>query len=307
MNYDHIEQQSFVDVPASPPEIKLPLQKVGISQRPHYIKIIDPFTMQKIFVFANVKIFFNLPAHQRGLHMSRIEKGLQNIDSWNHMPIKIYGEKLVQNLLELQGQRYCNLELWIKYEQFVAKNSSGRKSHEVFDLFFSLEKSPEKEIYKIGIKVPFINACPCAQRWAIREFYHHLRTLPLQEEEIHKILKTAPRQSHTNGGIATIIIQSPNIDYRDIYAIIQKSVPILRELLSGADEHEIVKEAHQQAMFCEDNTRTILKNTVTCLSNKIDPDTIVETEVEVNESVHFHNLVSRVEDTLGNMRKILDG
>ena len=56
----------------------------------------------------------------------------------------------------------------------------------------------------------------------------------------------------------------------------------------------------------EDNVRTIIKNMINDLGGRLHPDTFAEITVDINESVHVHNLYAEVKDTFGHIATLLN-
>lgn len=139
----------------------------------------------------------------------------------------------------------------------------------------------------------------------MKEFYETLKADGYKDEEIFKLIEKAPLQAHTQGGEATIIVHSAEADYQTLYKIIEDSVVIIRELLSGQDEHFAVRETHKRGQFCEDIMRELIANLAKIYGGKLNPETKVKIHIDVDESVHFHNLFATVEDTLANIQASL--
>ncbi|MCO6431070.1 MAG: GTP cyclohydrolase I FolE2 [Deltaproteobacteria bacterium] len=301
MMLDNINEKAFVDVPSSKPSIRYPLQQVGISNRPYYVRVIDPFSGEVKDLWCQMEVSFALPADQRGLHMSRIEDAANSLRSERPLAVAGYVAEFKNRLVELQKLETCNVSLSFDIEKIINKNSSGRTSAELLKIHYNLSQSAEGEAHAVGLSVPFINACPCTQRWAMREYYNRLKAEGRPDQEIAALIEAAPRQAHTNRGQATLNVHSAQADYPSLYSILDRSVPIIRELLKGSDEHEVVREAHKQGMFCEDNIRSIICETARNYTGVLAPETLVEVSVEVDESVHYHNLTAAVSDQLQNM------
>ncbi|MCD6550095.1 GTP cyclohydrolase I FolE2 [bacterium] len=297
-----INKKEFVDVPASIPEIRISLDVVGIRKRPHYIIVLDPFTKSPVRLMSEIKVFLNLPANQRGLHMSRIEKSLYKMEKDKPYTLLSYARKLCRDIKETQGQENCRVEIVADYEYLVKKDFSQQPRYELLKLYVSCEYNGKQSDVSIGMHVPFINACPCTQRWAMRDFYKELEKHNYKRKEILSLLQKAPLQAHTNRGNASLVVHSDKVSFVDLYAILEDSVTIISELLSGEDEHLAVRSAHHQGMFCEDVIRSIIKNVVVSLNKIISPQTLIEIAVDVDESIHFHNLYSEVRDSLKNLR-----
>ena len=298
MTYDNINEKSFVDVPSSVPAVKIPLQKVGINNRPHYIRVNDPFDGSPREILAEIKVTFALPAEQRGLHMSRIEEAMLALVDAGPEDLERYSKSLAAKVIESQKLNICEVDFIADYEKFTDKNKSGRRASELLKVFGKSVVNGANESHTIGIKVPFINACPCTQRWAMREYYNTLKEQGRPEADIAALLESAPKQAHTNRGVASLSVESDQVSISDLYSVLDSSVPIIRELLKGMDEHGVVRETHRQGMFCEDNIRAILDNTLKRFSGKLPGSTKIHVSVEVDESVHHHNLISEMSETL---------
>ncbi len=297
-----IDQKSFVDIPASTPAVQFPLPKVGITNRPHYIHIQDPFTDEPNCLLSEIKVFFSLPAGQRGLHMSRIEECLHNISTQRELSLTDWLNQLAQQLLQKQEQQKCIIQLETQYEKITKKNTSQILSHELIKLHTTITKEESSTAMCIGMTVPFINACPCTQRWGMREFYKKLIDAGYDQVTAEKLMHIAPLQAHTNLGKATLKIHSADITHSQIYDLLDNSVPIVRELLKGVDEHTLVQQTHKEGQFCEDNVRAIVQTVCQRLDGTIDNNTLIEITVEIEESVHFHNLYAEVISTFADLK-----
>ena len=301
INFLQINEKTFVDIPSSEPKIMLPIDKVGISNRPIVLNLTNPLSGNSQQMACELRVSAGLPAGQRGLHMSRIEECLDEIRNQSLSPSEFCTELAKLNL-KTQNQRNCLVELEAELEHKVKKNTSGKSSIEIIKLHCSCEMLDESQIITLGVSVPFMNACPCTQRWAIRDFYKLLLEKGCSENLSQELAQSAPLQAHTNGGLATLTIRDKNISHKDLYDVLDISVPIVREMLKGIDEHSFVRFTHEQGQFCEDNVRSIAANTVSCLENKLHDQASVCIEVEVNESVHFHNLRAEIKKTFAELR-----
>ncbi len=302
MNIKEIEKIDFTDVPSSEPKLKIPLERVGISGRKHYVNVIDPFSNIPTRLLANLDIYANLNRNQRGLHMSRFEAQLHKIELLETMPIQEYCKTLVDMIKNSQGIKQCDVLMKMTYEKLVDKNISKRPSHELLTLICEASSNNDNYQIKNGIVIPIINACPCTQRWATKNFLKNLKKIGFDDDKCIRILQLSPLQSHTNRGFVSIIIQNDKIKYSQLYNIIEQSTQIVRELLSGHDEHIFVSEANEQGLFCEDVARSIIKNTISHLGDFLNIDDNIEIEVEIDESIHHHNLKCVINNTYGELK-----
>ena len=305
IDFSILDTKRFVDMPDAEPRVKLFLPKVGITQRPHYIKIIDPFKDSSININSLVKIFMPLKASKRGLHMSRIEKVLYSTQNRVYNSLSEYTEEIIVPIIREQNVKSGRICVKSLYEKETDKNPSGRKGHEILYLYSITSFKNNKLNTIVGLGAYFMNACPCPQRWAIRKFYYKLKEKGYSEKEIYEIIKEAPLESHTNRGIVNLFVEDKDISYRDLYKIIDYSVTIVRELLSGNDEHLFIREAHEKELFCEDVVREVAFNVVKYLGNKIENERRVIIKAEVDESIHFHNLYTEISLPMGELKKQL--
>jgi GTP cyclohydrolase FolE2 len=297
-----IQDKSFVDIPASTPKVKLAIPQVGIRNRPCYVHIADPFSGHATRLYADLKVLFALPATQRGVHMSRIEECLSAMETQGDLTLCDWMRKLSNALLSAQALRKCCTFLDIVYEKPIAKNVSQKSSHELITLHSIIEQDADHQSICTGVTVPFINACPCTQRWAMREFFQELVEHGYSGAEAETLMRRAPLQAHTNLGKATLKIWSDKVNHQQIYDVLASAVPIVRELLKGVDEHALVSRAHSEGQFCEDNARAISQQVVAKLDTVLAEDALVKISVEVAESVHFHNLIAEIATPIGSLK-----
>ena len=302
--FERLYEDDFIEVPGSVPAVQVPLARVGISNRPHYISVLDPFTNEPARLFADVKLSLSLPSHQRGLHMSRIERMMHDVQAEAPRELGEFTKCLVEKIIETQPQDNCRVEVDAHYERLVDKNASGKPSHELLKLHSAAEYKNGSIGLESGVTAKFMNACPCAQRWGIRQFAEKLEKQGYTAEQIQDIIPAAPLQGHTQYGDATLYVQE-GVAMTQLYKILEQSSPLVRELLAGRDEGDFVREAQERGMFVEDVAREIIKNTVLNLDGAIADSTKVEIHLDVDESVHHHNLFTTTEATLGELSRQL--
>jgi MptA/FolE2 family GTP cyclohydrolase len=302
IDFKNVDSKNFVDMPDSSPRVKLDIPKVGVTQRPHYIKIVDPFKDSVVNINTFIKIFMPLNANKRGLHMSRIERILYSAQQKQYSSLPEYTEEIIKPLIEEQNATRGEIHLKCLYEKETDKNQSGRKGHEILYLYSKTTIKDNKLKTFVGLGVYFMNACPCPQRWAIRNFYYKLKEKGYQDDQIYEIIKDVPLESHTNRGIVNLFVEDKKISYKTLYQILDSSVTIVRELLSGKDEHLFIREAHEKELFCEDVVREVAFNVVKYLNKEIDDDKKIVINTEVDESIHFHNLYAEISSTFGELK-----
>ena len=148
MTIEKTYNKPFEDAAETEPKIKLLLDSIGTTNRPHYISVLDPFNAKKqISILARVTVLMNLKASQRGLHMSRIERCLHELNQIKGLTIKQYSQKLCEAVRAKQGKdtHKCSVSINADYERHTAKNTSGKPSHEIYKIFSEYEVNKKKE------------------------------------------------------------------------------------------------------------------------------------------------------------------
>ena len=234
--------------------------------------------------------------------MSRIEECLNQLPE---MPLLEWMAQLSERLITSQQLQNCEVYLDAHYTKPITKNQSGILSEELIELHNGIKRVGDKVEVCSGLTVPFINACPCTQRWGMREFYEELIAHGYEPERAEMLMHKAPLQAHTNFGKASLKIWSEHATHAQLYAVLDRAVPIVRELLKGMDEHTLVRQAHKDGQFCEDNARAVVQEVVNEFDSKVEDTSLIEITVDVEESVHFHNLHSQVTSQFGDLKRNL--
>jgi GTP cyclohydrolase FolE2 len=307
-DFSKVDSKSFVDIPSSTPLNKLPIKRVGITNRPLTLTLKDPFSGEAKTLPCKISLFSSLKGEQRGIHMSRLEEAIDELRPLG-LPIYQFTTELAQLIVKTQEQSeaYVNLEATLEHR--VNKNISGKSSLEIITLLASTTASNTSQPREsVGVAAPFINACPCTQRWGMREFFNTLKQLGYSAKEAEELTLCAPLQAHTNRGTATVIISNNTtltVSPKEIYDAVDRSVPIIRELLKGQDEHQVVRSAHQQGQFCEDNIRALMREIALSFKDRLNSESDIYINVDVDESVHFHNLSAEFNGTLSELLSII--
>ena len=254
---------------------------------------------------TNMDVFVDLPATQKGSHMSRhVEVINEIVDKSVRKPVNSL-ESLCENIASilLKKHEYANKsEVNIISDYFLEKKlPSGIKSLESYKLIANAKAQRGKEINKkmIGVEVVGMNACPCAME-TIREF------LSDDHPECKQELKDVPMITHNQRNISSLMIEVPSnyvIEADDLIDIIEDSMssPTF-EILKRADEGQIVYGAHTKPRFVEDVVREILMRVLEKYKDLPD-EVCVTVKSESEESIHKHNAFAERVTSLGELRK----
>jgi GTP cyclohydrolase-4 len=242
-------------------------------------------------------LFVDLPAFQKGSHMSRNLELVSDI-------IDINLKKPVTDLESFCAQTAKQLLIKHEYATFSEvkaeadyfmerKYPDGKTGLEPYKLVAEARAKKNGEVKKlIGVKVIGMTACPCA-----REV---IKTIGKYNE------KDIP-PTHNQRNITTLMIEVPGedktVDANDLIDIAENSFssPTFG-ILKRAEEGKIVYKAHLNPKFVEDVVRDILSLILKKYKNLPD-DVMVVVKSESEESIHKHNAFAERVTTLGELRK----
>jgi len=246
---------------------------------------------------VKMDLFVDLPAFQKGSHMSRnLELVSEIIDMNLQKPVSDLESFCAQTAkLLLKKHEYATFsEVKAEADYFLDRiYPSGKKGLEPFKLVAEARAKNNGDIKKlIGVKVIGMTACPCA-----REI---IRTIGKYEE------KDIP-PTHNQRNITTLMIEVPgddkSVDANDLIDIAEQSFSSpTYGILKRREEGQLVFDAHKNPKFVEDVVRDILSAILKKYKNLPD-DVIVVVRSESEESIHKHNAFAERVTTLGELRK----
>ncbi len=250
-------------------------------------------------------VFVDLPATQKGSHMSRhVEVINEIVDMSVRKPVESL-ESLCDKIagLLLDKHEYANFsEVNISSDYFLEKRlPSGVKSLESYKLLARANAQRGKKINKkmIGVEVIGMNACPCAME-TIREVLNSEH--PMYKKDLNDI----PMITHNQRNITSLMIEVPSnyvIEADDLILLVEDSMSSpTYEILKRADEGTVVYQAHTKPRFVEDVVREILTQILKKYP-ELPNDVCVTVRSESEESIHKHNAFAERVTTLGELRK----
>jgi GTP cyclohydrolase-4 len=253
---------------------------------------------------TNIDVFVDLPASQKGSHMSRhVEVINEIVDESVRAPVEsleALSEEIASTLLK-RHEYASKSEVNISSDYFLERElPSGVKSLESYKLLGQAKAQRGKDINKklIGVEVIGMNACPCAME-TIREVLANDK--PVFKEE----LKDVPMITHNQRNISTLMIEVPSnylIEADDLIEIVEQSMSSpTYEILKRSDEGKVVYGAHTKPQFVEDVVREILTRVLEKYPDLPD-DLEVTVRSESEESIHKHNAFAERVTTIGELR-----
>lgn len=206
---------------------------------------------------AEVRLAVDLPAEERGTHMSRFVEIINEIEILK--PHKIEG--VLEHLKERLGSEAAFLDMTFPY--FIKKKApvTGIESLIDIDCAINAELKGDEFSFYVSTSVPVTTLCPCSK-------------------------EISDRGAHNQKAIATITIKSPSlIWYEELVELVERnaSCPVY-SLLKRPDEKFVTESAYDNPKFVEDLTRDIYKEL-----EKIEDIEEFQVYVKSFESIHNHN------------------
>lgn len=276
---------------------KFKITRVGVTGVKKLVHIKRPNKENAIPLVVTMELFVDLPATQKGSHMSRnLELVSEILDMNLKTPVndlETFCAKTAELLL-VRHEYATFSEVKAEADYFKEVNyPNGKKGSEPYKLVAEARVKSNGESKKlIGVKVVGMTACPCAMEL--------VRKLDGQK-------KDAAVPTHNQRNIGTLIIEVPHniksVDADDLIDIVENSFSSpTYSILKRREEGELVLDAHRKPKFVEDVVRDmlsyILKN-----YKKLPDDVIVIARSESEESIHKHNAFAERVTTLGELRK----
>lgn len=240
-------------------------------------------------------IFVDLPAEQKGSHMSR------NVDVINEVVFESMEEPVEG--LEVLAADICrkllvhheyaqHAEVHITAEYFMPRKTPlGRDTLETYTLFAGGDIIRNGRLAtEIGVRAVGMSACPCAQQ-TITEMLEYDGDMPVM--------------THNQRNVCTLKLTLPEgvfVEAEDLIQLVEDSFssPTFG-LLKRPDEGQTVINAHKNTKFVEDVARGVLERVVARYPD-LPAETIVDVVSDSEESIHKHDAYAERTGTLGELR-----
>jgi len=273
------------------------LTRVGVTGVKKLVHIKRPNKKSVLPLTVTMDLFVDLPASQKGSHMSRnLELVSEIIDQTLKAPVSDLESFCAETAeLLLKKHEYATFsEVKAEADYFLdVMYPSGQKGSEPYKLVAEARAKSNGELKKlIGVKAIGMTACPCAMEV--------VRKLDSRD-------KNCSAPTHNQRNIGTLIIEVPRgtevVDADDLIDIVEKSFSSpTYSILKRKDEGELVLKAHAKPKFVEDVVRDILSAVLKRYKDLPD-EVLVIARSESEESIHKHNAFAERVTTLGELRK----
>ena len=285
------------DVQSGPSLSNFKLTRVGVTGVKKLVYIKRPGMKNPTPLVVKMDLFVDLPASQKGSHMSRNLELVSDVTDMNiEKPITDL-ESFVAKIAEmlLNRHEYASFsEVKAEADYFLERTyPSGKTGMEPYKIVAEARANKEDGVKKlIGVKVIGMTACPCAME-VIRKIDGY------DDSDVPP--------THNQRNITTLMIEVPGdnktVDANDLIDIVENafSSPTYA-ILKRKEEGKLVYDAHKNPKFVEDVVRDILSSVLKKYKDLPD-DVIVVVKSESEESIHKHNAFAERITSLGELRK----
>lgn len=254
---------TIADVQNSQDTRQIPINKVGIKDIRHPIKVSDRSGGEQNTI-ANFNMYVNLPHNFKGTHMSRFVEILNNHE--RELTVKSFKEMLSEMIQRLEAEA-GHIEMSFPY--FVNKKApvSGVESLMDYDVSFIGEISNGKPEMSLRVLVPVTSLCPCSK-------------------------KISDYGAHNQRSHVTITVKTSDFVWiEDIIDLVEKEASCeLYGLLKRPDEKQVTERAYDNPKFVEDMVRDV--------AARLNADERINyyvVESENFESIHNHSAYALIE------------
>ncbi|UCC20206.1 MAG: GTP cyclohydrolase I FolE2 [Promethearchaeota archaeon] len=310
-----------MDLQDSDSRIDIPIDKVGIVELEKKVEIVQE--NKRYSFYPKISALINLPAEQRGIHMSRTSETIEEVINeviFKPTPtIELVGDRIVKKLLERHPYTSkAEVKLEGKIVVQVRENDERiiQKSYDISSFVKAIRDNMGNidYTYFIGASAVGMTVCPCAKELSLEyaeEVVKSRQDIDVSEEDLKKLLNILPFSSHNQRSVGTIIIQikdltNHKLDVLDIIDVIEQSMSgKIQSVLKRPEEAELVRSAHLKPLFSEDVIREMAKNFIIRDFPNLEDTFIVKFKIESFESIHPHNVYAELKTTVGELKKNL--
>jgi len=253
----------IADVQNSPDTRRIPIDKVGIKDIRHPVRVKDRSQGDQ-HTIARFNMYVELPHNFKGTHMSRF------VEILNNHNYEISVESFSEMLLEMREKLEADTgHIEMNFPYFINKSApvSGVQSLMDYDVSLIGEVNGEKTTMTIKVVVPVTSLCPCSKE--ISDYGAH------------------NQRSHITVAVRT----NSFIWVEDLIDIVEQQASCeLFGLLKRPDEKYVTERAYDSPKFVEDAVRDVAA--VLNADDRIDAYVV---ESENFESIHNHSAYALIQ------------
>ena len=259
----HDNQNSIADVQSSTDSRRIPIDKVGIKDIRHPVRVKDRSVGEQ-HTIATFNMYVNLPHHFKGTHMSRFVEILNTHE--REITVESFREMLKEMTERLEADS-GHIEMSFHY--FINKKApvSGVESLLDYDVTLIGEIINGNPKMNIKVIVPVTSLCPCSKK--------------ISDYGAHNQRSHVTVNAETNGFVWI----------EDLIDMIEKEASCeLYGLLKRPDEKHVTEKAYNNPKFVEDMVRDV--------ATRLNEDKRIKAytvESENFESIHNHSAYALIE------------
>jgi GTP cyclohydrolase-4 len=296
------------DVQEEAPAARLRLDQTGVTGLHRIIRLADGGGL----FYATLDLFVELPADQKGAHMSRfgdtVEEVLEDLGALEAPMIETLAERIARALTVGHRAERADVEIRAQFPLTRRAPISGKPSQELYTLIGLAAATPRRAVQLIGVEAEGMMACPCAQEMVRAQAEARLREHGLGAEAAAEVLSLVPVATHNQRGRGRLLVGADRaLRAEDLVEIVESSMSSENyDLLKRPDELFVVEKAHRHPRFVEDTVREILRTFATTYPEL--PDDVYVHARQVNmETIHKHDVFAQRGGRLDEIRAELAG
>jgi GTP cyclohydrolase-4 len=296
------------DVQEEAPAARLRLDQTGVTGLHRIIRLADGGGL----FYATLDLFVELPADQKGAHMSRfgdtVEEVLEDLGPLEAPMIETLAERIARALTVGHRAERADVEIRAQFPLERRAPISGKPSQELYTLIGLAAATPRGAVQLIGVEAEGMMACPCAQEMVRAQAEARLREHGLRPDAVAEVLSLVPIATHNQRGRGRLLVGADrSLRAEDLVEIVEGSMSSENyDLLKRPDELFVVEKAHRHPRFVEDTVREILRSFVATYPELPDDAYVHARQVNM-ETIHKHDVFAQRGGRLGEIRRELSG
>jgi len=256
-------------------------------------------------------ISVNLPAEQRGSHMSRhvevinrsIEKAVEEDNDSLENLVRLIAFDLLRTH---EYATYADVKVKADYFREMSSPDDRRVIENYIIISEArIRRGDERPSTTIGVEVSGMSACPCAMETVRTMLKEELRTSGATEDQV-KVLDMIPVPTHNQKNRTTITLGSNGpleLEANDLIDLVERSLSSpTYEILKREGEGKVVLTAHRNPRFVEDIVRDVIDDLLGSYPGLAD-DVTVHVRSVSEESIHKHDAFAERIASLGELRE----
>ncbi len=308
------------DVQSEQPAFPIALDRVGLEDVKKRIDIKRKDGQYSMDV--SIKAYVNLPATQRGAHMSRSAESIEDCISEQVFSAKQNIEEFAAGIARAMLDKHAYAEIChVEMEGPIILQARQREGQGSTQAAYRLRCTADATRGRkghgdhpckltISVAAEGMIACPCGQEMS-REFAKEIIAsrgdIKLDPGALDTILNVIPLATHNQRATGTITLQIPApgaVDLYDLIEVIESSMSgRISGILKRPDEASLIRTVHQDPMFTEDVVRRMASSLASEKFGHLSGDMVVTLVLVSMESIHPHQVSATITTTLDRLRK----